>query len=391
MDLLNGACCREGIAIIATGGMVSAMDAEMIARVRQILDSTPLKDHEVADAIATTGDKLSKSLNGKRRFTTTELALVAELGQTTVEWILTGQHRPSPAIAARTTLATPPSITSVQAIASRFSDASEQLSMLAESPRKLQSLPDMPVTWSYVEKANALARSAHEMVAKCGMSSTAEPDLAHVIETVFDTDVAVVELPTGLDGCSWQTEETRLIMLNSGTGWARQRFTLAHELGHILACDAQELISEAVNVHSSLETEKRANAFAAAFLMPEDEVEQQIAGRAIDDALFRSLVCHFRVSPLALAYRLSNLRHIPQAAVNRWRDVSAENCALAVNNYNLISVEGARFNATRIPPRLLLGHLEQYNARKTSTRPLAALLGRDASEIAELLHPVEAV
>jgi hypothetical protein len=46
-------------------------------------------------------DKLSKSLTGVRRFTSYELALVAERGRTTVDWLLTGVAPEEIAVAAR--------------------------------------------------------------------------------------------------------------------------------------------------------------------------------------------------------------------------------------------------------------------------------------------------
>lgn len=366
------------------------MDAASIERVREILDSTGMKNSEIAGAIATTPDKLSKSLSGVRKFTTTELALLAELAGTTVEWILTGRHRASPAIAARTAMAAAPHTSDIETIARRFSEASDQLAMLSEPKRDLKALPPLRHVWSYIEQANELAAEALAAVSASGSSVVSTPSLVDVVEDAFSIDVAVTSLPEGLDGCSWQTDEQRLIMLQPTDRWARQRFTLAHELGHILAGDAQELIAEEVPSHSSLETEKRANSFAAAFLMPESEIEAQIGGSDPDDEQFMRAVCHFRVSPVALAYRLQNLRLLDPSKVESWKAVTAETCALATGDYDLVATERARSRADRIPPRLLIGHLAQYSAHKTSVRPLASLMDRDPEEIAELLHPVDA-
>ncbi|MBW0009488.1 MAG: ImmA/IrrE family metallo-endopeptidase, partial [Pseudonocardiales bacterium] len=63
----------------------------------------------------------------------------------------------------------------------------------------------------------------------------------------------------------------RLILVSNAVSWTRQRFILAHELGHVLAGDAQNLrVDLDVMAPSSQgeRTEMRANAFASAFLMP---------------------------------------------------------------------------------------------------------------------------
>ncbi|MGH3871951.1 MAG: ImmA/IrrE family metallo-endopeptidase [Pseudonocardiaceae bacterium] len=38
--------------------------------------------------------------------------------------------------------------------------------------------------------------------------------------------------PGGLDGLAWCRDGFRLILVSNTVSWTRQRFTLAHELGH---------------------------------------------------------------------------------------------------------------------------------------------------------------
>lgn len=363
------------------------MDDALIERVRQIMQTSGLNQAEFADLIATSPDRLSKSLRGTRKFTTTELALAAESAGTTVEWLLTGQHKAAPSIAARTALAAAPSHDKISEIVSRFSTASEQLQMLADPPRTLSPLPAIAKTSMYVEQADHLASDALEMVRDRGLNSTEDLDLPAVLEEVFSVDVAIVDLPSGLDGCAWQTESGRLIVLNRTSSWARQRFSLAHELGHILACDAQTLIAEEVPPHSSQMTEKRANSFAASFLMPADEV-RAMAGDVNDPVHFAELVNHFRVSPISLAWRLVNLGLLASGSAAQWQKVTAESCALTARRPQLISSERARSEAERMPPRLLNEHLEHFYNGETSARPLAALLQMSSHAIIDLLRPV---
>ena len=54
-------------------------------------------------------------------------------------------------------------------------------------------------------------------------------------------DVCISPLPQGLDGLAVTSGRLRLALVSSGISATRQRFTLAHELGHLVAGDAQEL------------------------------------------------------------------------------------------------------------------------------------------------------
>lgn len=365
------------------------MDNALPERVRQVIQTSGLSQTEFADRIATTPDKLSKSLSGNRKFTTTELALTAQIAGSTVEWLLNGEHRATPAIAARTALAAAPSHDEIAKSVSRFSDASEQISLLAEESRELTPLPALARTTRYVEQANKLADDASRMVRAAGLDQVTGVDLPEIIESVFSVDVAVVDLPGNTDGCAWQTPDQRLIVLNRTPHWARQRFTLAHELGHILACDAQNLIAEEVPPHSSQISEKRANTFAASFLMPDDEI-RKLAEDVRDMTHFSDLVSRFRVSPESMAWRLVNLDLMQKDDVKLWTRQTAEACALVAGRPELVSVERNKASGIRLPPRIVDEHLKYFYAGETSAMPLAALLDMTSREVVGMLRPSEA-
>lgn len=119
------------------------------------------------------------------------------------------------------------------------------------------------------------------------------------------------------DGSRWY------IGINTQTSRRRQRFTAAHELGHLILHEGKELIvDQAVlrvdlrNDISSMGTdseEVEANTFAAALLMP----ERIVLGSAADlihanggisrDALISELAKIFDVSSEAMGYRLISL------------------------------------------------------------------------------------
>ena len=95
-----------------------------------------------------------------------------------------------------------------------------------------------------------------------------------------------------------------LVLLNSAQPTLRQRFTLAHEIGHA-RFDRATLVEDLAQQESTPE-EKRANAFAAELLMPETAAKRWIPahpwGENIDDVA--DLALHFGASFQMTAWRL---------------------------------------------------------------------------------------
>lgn len=100
------------------------------------------------------------------------------------------------------------------------------------------------------------------------------------------------------------------IYINQADSYNRQRFTCAHELGHWAKHVAEGVESEHLEDHrSSLSTtgknpvETYANQFAAALLMPAQEV-QHLRERGYGPV---AVADQLRVSPDAAAFRVENL------------------------------------------------------------------------------------
>lgn len=72
------------------------------------------------------------------------------------------------------------------------------------------------------------------------------------------------------DGLAVQVDGMPVIVVGEGWPGDRQRFTLAHELGHLVLKD---------RLSANLDMEKAANRFAGAFLAPEPEVRQELGAR----------------------------------------------------------------------------------------------------------------
>jgi transcriptional regulator with XRE-family HTH domain len=390
------------------------MDESVHDRVRKVMDAASLSQAAFAERVGLTADKLSKSLNGVRRFTSLDLARVAEFGDTTVDWLLSGREPLRPRFAARTarTGRTAPSghgpraaaadsrsDASLEALLRRFTGAYEVLDALGRA-RALPELPAPPKgVERFVDQGEALAREALALLEAHGVASVAEldtPQLVDVVDQVFGVDVAQVGLPDGVDGVAWHTDAFRLVLLARTDRWTRQRFTLAHELGHVLARDAQQPLAERhlAPGHQKNYDEVRANVFAAGFLMPEREVGLAVekagyaAGAAdLPEAAQAALVVRFQVSPSALAARLHQLGVISGEARRTLRGMTTEQCHLLVGEAGRLQDRAASAVAERVPSAPARGLYEAYEAAETTLRPLAAYLDQEADVLRERLAP----
>jgi len=154
---------------------------------------------------------------------------------------------------------------------------------------------------------------------------------------------AVVRLPTDVSGLTLSDGQVGLFIVANADHHAwRRRFSFAHEYAHVLVDrDRSGLISRASQKNELHEI--RANAFAAAFLMPREGVRQFVAGlgkgrssrahaevfdetdavsvegrtesHSQDIQLYDvvQIAHHFGVSRLSALYRLQNLRLITEA------------------------------------------------------------------------------
>ncbi|MGL5828429.1 MAG: ImmA/IrrE family metallo-endopeptidase, partial [Angustibacter sp.] len=216
-----------------------------------------------------------------------------------------------------------------------------------------------------------------------------ESDLASVIEQAFGIDVAIADLGPGFDGLSAVGEDMRLIIVSaSSTPW-RQRFTLAHELCHVLVGDDQGIhLDEDIYAPASRQGERRANAFAASFLMPEQRVRADGGPTAITKEVFAKLACELRVSPRALAYRLVNLGLIDGDSLTTLQSMTAQEAARVAQMGDRLVQDMARVGCYRPPALLAAAAYQAYEAGEVTLRLYASVVNAD---VEVLRHQLEAV
>ena len=131
-----------------------------------------------------------------------------------------------------------------------------------------------------------------------------------------------------IDGFLYRDDGKVVIGVNRNQASVRQRFTIAHELGHLLLHESGEpsqvyvdrgfrvrlrsgVSSEGTDLH-----EMEANRFAAELLMPLDFLRVDLEGREFDlaaDHELRELAKRYGVSTQALAIRLNGLGYAFEA------------------------------------------------------------------------------
>jgi len=108
------------------------------------------------------------------------------------------------------------------------------------------------------------------------------------------------------------TEDGGTIGVNIANPPKRQRFSIAHEIGHLFIDKKYvAMFRDSKSSSGEHEQEIEANRFAAALLMPEARVREAVANMHFDlgdeDAL-ESLSSLFDVSAQAMSFRLQNLQ-----------------------------------------------------------------------------------
>lgn len=127
-------------------------------------------------------------------------------------------------------------------------------------------------------------------------------NLTNIVE---DTGAIVIPFDFGtrlIDGFSQHANSNRppLIFINSGQPLDRFRFTLAHEIGHLVM---HRLPNEMM--------EQQAHKFAAAFLMPKDDILPHLNGLSLKKLM--SLKLRWRVSMAALLRRAKDLGKVTES------------------------------------------------------------------------------
>ena len=172
-------------------------------------------------------------------------------------------------------------------------------------------------------KIDQIHSSVNQLLALANTSSPPVP--VDRIARLRGIELRYVPFEGEVSGLLFREDEHVIIGVNALHSKTRQRFTVAHELGHL------ELRHLEIKGHDGLHVdlnfrmrdkrssqavdiiEIEANAFAAELLMPTKMIENEIARCGLDfedDALVQTLARKYKVSLQAMTFRLANLADV---------------------------------------------------------------------------------
>ena len=149
-------------------------------------------------------------------------------------------------------------------------------------------------------------------------------DIESLVEEYAELIYDVIPIQ-GIDGVSVNIKvpgKTPRVIVQASIPPTRQRFTLAHELGHIIIpWHVGDLIIDYIAVDNKLykdlwahqEIERQANQFAAEILMPEEWIKELFDSELSLADIHRKVTQDCIVSPIAAALRIIDLHNIPIA------------------------------------------------------------------------------
>lgn len=269
--------------------------AEVGQRIRAIREALGWTQGELAARLQRTQTAVSYWESGRRSLSLDDLVDVARaLGVANSELLPDGpQRQPVPAL--------------LRAVADNV-DRSLLADQLEQFALRAQDLPQPPVRWrippaSPRDTADALLETA-------GIASPPVP----VEDLIRDCGVRVLAWDfQDIDGLVLELDTGAVIWVNREQARTRQRFTLAHELGHHLLRHADtfhldlggDLAPNATGGHPNYDwrAERAANEFAASLLMPASLLRRAVA--TVADVA--ALASQFKVSPAAMGFRLTAL------------------------------------------------------------------------------------
>lgn len=136
--------------------------------------------------------------------------------------------------------------------------------------------------------------------------------------------IALESLDGDLSGFLYRDSSQTVIGVNTQHASVRQNFTIAHELGHMLLHDQEQLhldrsfttmrLRDDVSSQGVDEDEIEANLFAAELLMPDTFLRRDLSGRRTidlyDEDVIPEMARKYGVSVQALTIRLQYLGYI---------------------------------------------------------------------------------
>lgn len=345
------------------------------ARVRELRAQQKLSQTQLGAAVGLDQSAISRIEKGVRPVATHELLDLAEALSTTTGSLL-GQSAGTPALVLAGRLTEPAAAHDAVDRAREILEAADLLERVAgpvPAPTPIEvSAPAMRSPHAHGRQLAKAARSA------LGLGELAPvPDLVAILEARLGAHVAFEPLPDGTHGLCATIPGATVILVNSTETTGRQRYTMAHELAHLLVGDlvgAHEVThADGPKTHG----EKRADSFAAHFLGPDDALRTYVGDRAMTPAVVGEVVHYFGLSLQAAGWRLVNAGLITKSERESLMAYGLRGVAAAAGLPDDLSRLPSP-EAGRRPPRRLLSHaVDAYERGVIGAGLLADIVGDD--------------
>ncbi|MFI0162713.1 helix-turn-helix domain-containing protein [Streptomyces albidoflavus] len=259
----------------------------------------------------------------------------------------------------------------------------DKLGPAAAQRRKTEPLLSVPdEDLPHDQQARELAHSVRQAL-HLGCAPIA--DIDELIEQLTGVDTAVLKLPKTTEGFTATDPEraTTLIAVRACDVPERQRFSFAHELGHLLWNDGAQ-------VHQlggeRTPGERRCDTFARHLLAPEEGIEswlstEHLQGSGIDERTVALLARHFRVSFIVILIQLEVMSLITEEQKNELKGPTGAQLAQKYGWGPAYQQEQENAQAVRAPRRILERAVEAYRQNHIGVRALAMLEGSSPESV----------
>lgn len=186
-----------------------------------------------------------------------------------------------------------------------------------------------------------------------GEDSYSPIDLFASVNGWRSQNITIVYYPLSsrMSGMCTRVNDNTVICINSGTSYGRQRFTLAHELYHILYEEnMQRVICDMSMGDDKSDSEREADRFAAYLLMPYDALHQYAEGRqqwTLKDVIEAEQF--FQISHQAMLFRLYLEEYINRRQLEEYQKIGVTREALKLGYSGILyrpSPESRRYFTT---------------------------------------------
>lgn len=353
--------------------------SELGKRIASARSRRRLSQSELAEAVGLTQSAVSRIESGERAVDSLELAALAKHLGVSILDLLEEQAFPEdllPASARLEAIRAPGAVDNAYQrllYFLRFNNLLDDLGASDDFPRPDVPAIETPERGPAKDQGKLLAQAVRNYL---DLSEEPVSNLMEIAEERLGLDIALEPLTSGLSGLCLRTDGIAAAIVDSSAVYARQRFTVAHEIAHHLMRDGDPLWVDEQLFGQGVK-EIRANAFAAHFLMPQAGIERIVQRyEKIGPRVILELQYVFGVSLEALLWHLKNIGHISERSRQMYQAMGAKSLSFRYGYLSEWQIAEEQRDIVRPPSRLLRRAVHAYGAGLIGIERLGELLHR---------------